>query len=64
MSQSVLNAIQRAREKRERKLAAFWQRKEANPAEWAKIKENRIRFESEFSNGIPMDFPIVLDCEN
>lgn len=64
MSQSVLNAIQRAREKRERKLAAWWKNRMKDPSGAAKIKENRIRFESEFSNGIPMDFPIVLDCEN
>jgi hypothetical protein len=61
MSNAVQKAIQRAKEKRERKLAIWWQNRMKDPVESAKIERNKKQFEADFAAGIPMEFPVVVD---
>jgi hypothetical protein len=53
MSQSILNAIARAREKRNRKWDAWWSCRTKDPVKRAEIEQNRINFVTAFAAGIP-----------
>lgn len=57
MSNAVSQAIARAKEKRERRLAKWWENKMRDPVERAKIEANRARFVEEFAKGEPMTYP-------
>lgn len=63
MSQAILNAIERAREKRARKWAQWWTARLKNPDERAKIEANRLRFDREFAEGIPLESIPLLSPE-
>ena len=59
MSNAARKAIQRAKEKRERKLAQWWENVMKDPAKRAKVETNRIRFAEEFAKSEPMTFPEI-----
>lgn len=55
MSNSVINAISRAREKRNKKLAQWWQNQFKDEKRANLIRENRFNFDSKFSAGTPLE---------
>lgn len=63
MSQVALNAIEKARLKRERKLAERWANLKKDPIEWAKIEKRRAEAEQSFANGIPLESIPLLSPE-
>jgi hypothetical protein len=63
MSQSVINAIQRAADKRRRKLAQWWVNQLKDPVRAEQIKSNQIRFNQEFEKGIRLESIPLLSPE-
>jgi len=51
--------LQRAKEKRERKLARWWENEMHDPIRRERVIANRAKFIEEFAKGEPMTFPEI-----
>jgi hypothetical protein len=63
MSQSVINAIQRAADKRRRKLAQWWANQKKDVNRLNQIAFNLLRFNQEFDAGIKLESIPLLSPE-